>query len=56
MAWSTDYPHHGSDWPYSRKIVEETMLDACPADERYGSARATWSAAYGLPQSLEVPA
>ena len=21
MAWSTDYPHHGCDWPYSRKVV-----------------------------------
>ncbi|MBW2446994.1 MAG: amidohydrolase family protein, partial [Deltaproteobacteria bacterium] len=20
MAWSTDYPHHGNDWPYSRKV------------------------------------
>ena len=23
--WSSDYPHHGNDWPYSRKVIEETM-------------------------------
>ncbi len=25
MMWSTDYPHHGNDWPYSRKVIAETM-------------------------------
>jgi predicted TIM-barrel fold metal-dependent hydrolase len=25
MMWSSDYPHHGNDWPYSRKTIEETM-------------------------------
>ena len=34
MAWSTDYPHHGCDWPYSRKVVAEHM-DKIPADERH---------------------
>jgi predicted TIM-barrel fold metal-dependent hydrolase len=24
--WSTDYPHHGCDWPYSRKVIEESFL------------------------------
>jgi len=33
MMWSTDYPHHGNDWPYSRKVIAETMA-ALPADER----------------------
>ncbi|HVN51061.1 MAG TPA: amidohydrolase family protein [Acidimicrobiales bacterium] len=33
MMWSTDYPHHGNDWPYSRKVIAETMADL-PADER----------------------
>jgi predicted TIM-barrel fold metal-dependent hydrolase len=27
MMWSTDYPHHGNDWPYSRKVINETMAD-----------------------------
>jgi len=25
MMWSSDYPHHGNDWPYSRKVIDETM-------------------------------
>jgi predicted TIM-barrel fold metal-dependent hydrolase len=25
IMWSSDYPHHGNDWPYSRKVIEETM-------------------------------
>jgi predicted TIM-barrel fold metal-dependent hydrolase len=25
MMWSTDYPHHGNDWPYSRKTIMEMM-------------------------------
>ena len=33
MMWSTDYPHHGNDWPYSRKVINDTMADI-PADER----------------------
>jgi predicted TIM-barrel fold metal-dependent hydrolase len=54
IAWSTDYPHHGCDWPYSRKIVEETMLDV-PANERYWICAGNMVELYGLPQSLEVP-
>jgi predicted TIM-barrel fold metal-dependent hydrolase len=33
MMWSTDYPHHGNDWPYSRKVIAETTA-GLPADER----------------------
>jgi predicted TIM-barrel fold metal-dependent hydrolase len=33
MMWSTDYPHHGNDWPYSRKSINDSMADV-PADER----------------------
>jgi predicted TIM-barrel fold metal-dependent hydrolase len=25
IMWSSDYPHHGNDWPYSRKVIQETM-------------------------------
>lgn len=25
IMWSSDYPHHGNDWPYSRKVISETM-------------------------------
>ena len=34
MMWSTDYPHHGNDWPYSRKVINDTMADV-PHDERH---------------------
>ena len=33
MAWSTDFPHHGNDWPYSRKTIDSLFVDV-PADER----------------------
>jgi predicted TIM-barrel fold metal-dependent hydrolase len=55
MAWSTDYPHHGCDWPYSRKVVAE-MFDGVPARERYQICAGNMVRLYDLPQSLEVPA
>ena len=33
MAWSTDFPHHGNDWPYSRRVIDGLFGDV-PADER----------------------
>ncbi len=33
IMWSTDYPHHGNDWPRSLKTIGETMA-GIPADER----------------------
>jgi hypothetical protein len=33
MMWSTDFPHHGSDWPYARKTVEE-LFSGVPAAHR----------------------
>lgn len=33
LMWSNDYPHHRHDWPYSRRIIEETMAGV-PPDER----------------------
>ncbi len=33
IMWSTDYPHHGNDWPYSRKVIEE-MMGHIPQDEK----------------------
>jgi len=34
MAWSTDYPHHGNDWPYSRKTIESLFVNV-PEEERH---------------------
>jgi len=33
MMWSTDFPHHGNDWPYSRKTVED-LFTGVPAAHR----------------------
>jgi predicted TIM-barrel fold metal-dependent hydrolase len=33
VMWSTDYPHHGCDWPHSRQTVAR-MFEGVPADER----------------------
>lgn len=33
MMWSTDYPHHGNDWPYSRRVINEATA-GLPADEK----------------------
>jgi len=33
MSWSTDFPHHGNDWPYSRKVIADLFEDV-PAEER----------------------
>ncbi len=54
MAWSTDYPHHGCDWPYSRKIAGE-MLETVPANERYWILAGNMVELYQLPQTLSPP-
>jgi predicted TIM-barrel fold metal-dependent hydrolase len=50
MAWSTDFPHHGCDWPYSRKVVGE-MLDGVPADERFEILAGNMIRVYNLPHA-----
>jgi predicted TIM-barrel fold metal-dependent hydrolase len=32
MMWSSDYPHHGNDWPYSRKVINEMMGHIDPGE------------------------
>lgn len=51
MAWSTDYPHHGCDWPYSRKVAGE-LFEGIPAEERYQICAGNMVRLYNLPQSL----
>ncbi len=45
IMWSSDYPHHGNDWPYSRKQIEDTM-GACSEPEKAaiagGNANRIW--------------
>ena len=52
LAWSTDFPHHGCDWPYSRKVVDEMMVGV-PQPERYQMLAGNMVRIYGLPQSLK---
>lgn len=33
IMWSSDYPHHGNDWPYSRKSIAEQTVNV-PSTER----------------------
>ncbi len=33
MMWSSDYPHHGNDWPYSRMTID-SMMSSIDRDER----------------------
>lgn len=54
MAWCSDYPHHGNDWPYSRKVISEQMSD-CSALERYLMTAGNMVELYGLPQAYEPP-
>ena len=49
MAWSSDYPHHGNDWPYSRKVVAE-MFDGVPEEDRYQICAGNMIRSYRLEQ------
>jgi predicted TIM-barrel fold metal-dependent hydrolase len=33
ILFATDYPHHGCDWPHTRRVVDE-LFAGVPADER----------------------
>ena len=54
MAWSTDYPHHGCDWPYSRKVAGE-QLHGVSQYERHMICAGNIVNLYGLPQALTPP-
>jgi len=47
VMWSTDYPHHGCDWPETRKTVDE-MFRGVPADERLQITAGNAMKLYGL--------
>ena len=54
MAWSSDYPHHGCDWPYSRKVIAE-MFDGVPSDEKHAILAQNMVELYGLDQTYSLP-
>lgn len=45
IMWSSDYPHHGNDWPYSRKTID-SLMGHIPVAEREliagGNAARIW--------------
>jgi predicted TIM-barrel fold metal-dependent hydrolase len=47
MMWSTDYPHHICDWPYSRKLALE-MFAGVPEAERSQICAGNAAALYKL--------
>jgi predicted TIM-barrel fold metal-dependent hydrolase len=47
LLWANDYPHHRHDWPYSRRIIDETMA-GIPAAEKQALVRDNAAALYGL--------
>ena len=47
MMWSTDYPHHGCDWPHSRRVVAEMFGDV-PAEERRAILYQNAARLYGI--------
>ncbi|MBX3026126.1 amidohydrolase [bacterium] len=34
LMWSSDYPHHGTDWPHSRRVIDQTFTGV-PEAERH---------------------
>jgi predicted TIM-barrel fold metal-dependent hydrolase len=47
LMWSTDYPHHGCDWPESRRVVTSLFRDV-PAAERQRMCAGNAVRLYGL--------
>lgn len=47
MCWSTDFPHHGNDWPYSRRSIDEHFVNV-PEDERRMIVADNAAKLYGL--------
>jgi predicted TIM-barrel fold metal-dependent hydrolase len=53
MAWSTDFPHHGCDWPYSRKVIGEMMVGVSQEDRQQILA-GNMVRVYGLPRASDA--
>jgi predicted TIM-barrel fold metal-dependent hydrolase len=47
MMWSSDYPHHGNDWPYSRRTID-SMMSHIDRDERRRIVGANAARIFGL--------
>ena len=53
MMWSSDYPHHGNDWPHSRRLIED-MMKAVDAEERHAMVAGNAARILGLDQREAV--
>jgi predicted TIM-barrel fold metal-dependent hydrolase len=49
IMWSSDYPHHGNDWPYSRMTID-SMMSHIDRDERRRIVGANAARIFGLGQ------
>jgi predicted TIM-barrel fold metal-dependent hydrolase len=47
MMWSSDYPHHGCDWPETRRVVDDMFRDVAD-DERRKMCALNAAKLYGL--------
>ena len=47
LMWSTDYPHHRNDWPYSRRIIEDSFIGV-PAHDKEQMICGNAMRVYGL--------
>ena len=47
IMWSSDYPHHGNDWPYSRMTID-SMMSHIDRDERRRIVGANAARIFGL--------
>jgi predicted TIM-barrel fold metal-dependent hydrolase len=52
MMWSTDFPHHGNDWPYSRRVIDEQFVGV-PRAERERIVCENARDLYGLPAAYD---
>jgi predicted TIM-barrel fold metal-dependent hydrolase len=55
MMWSTDYPHHRHDVPYSRRLIEDMFLDV-PVDEKWAIIAGNAVDLYRLPHDPRASA
>jgi predicted TIM-barrel fold metal-dependent hydrolase len=47
LMWSTDYPHHGCDWPETRRVADD-LFRHVPLEERRKMCAGNAVELYGL--------
>lgn len=54
VMWEADFPHCETDWPNSRRVLDE-MMDGVPADERYQMLAGNAIEFFHLPAQVSDP-